>query len=87
MDRDSACSCTPTRRRSQRNLFVFGNYNAGSGNDSIVFKKSGKNGSWVEWNNGFAAGIRTGVTLTLVSYVCAAPALAADNAAVGDPMQ
>ena len=54
-------------------LYLFGNYQGGAGNDTMVFGKCGhkKDGTWIEWRDGFSF-VETlfGVELKLDSPTC-----------------
>jgi len=72
---------------TNRKLYVYGNYADGVGNDSMVFKKNGEAGFWTEWRDGLpAVATFRDQVLTLVNSVCAAPAMAPNGAATGNPM-
>jgi hypothetical protein len=57
---------------------IYGNYAAGVGNDSMVFK--GKNGSWTEWRDDLSfQTVFNPTTIAFVKAVCDPPALAAQG--------
>jgi hypothetical protein len=68
---------------SSYNTHIYGNYSAGAGNDSMVFKK-GKKGTWTEWRDDLSfQTVIAPATLTFVKTNCDPPA--AEGRGKADP--
>lgn len=63
-----------------KNAHIYGNYAAGVGNDSMVFKKKDGTGSWTEWRDDLSfQTVISPTSITFVKDVCDPPALKAQG--------